>query len=102
MLGVIEFFSRQVREPDADLLEMMDTIAGQIGQFMERTGSGGAAAAQRARACRFLRERHHRAALGGAGRDHPAGKPGGTRHARLFAERNTSATTSPSSMPTRM
>jgi PAS domain S-box-containing protein len=36
MLGVIEFFSLQIREPDADLLEMMDTVAGQIGQFMER------------------------------------------------------------------
>ncbi|HEX2474753.1 MAG TPA: GAF domain-containing protein, partial [Lacipirellulaceae bacterium] len=36
MLGVIEFFSHEIREPDADLLEMMDTVAGQIGQFMER------------------------------------------------------------------
>jgi PAS domain S-box-containing protein len=35
-LGVIEFFSRQIREPDRDLLEMMDTVAGQIGQFLER------------------------------------------------------------------
>ena len=31
ILGVIEFFSRQIREPDADLLEMMVTLGGQIG-----------------------------------------------------------------------
>jgi signal transduction histidine kinase len=36
VLGVVEFFSAEVREPDADLLEMMTTIGGQIGQFMER------------------------------------------------------------------
>jgi PAS domain S-box-containing protein len=35
-LGVIEFFSREIREPDPDLLEMMATIGSQIGQFMER------------------------------------------------------------------
>ncbi len=35
-LGVIEFFSQRIREPDADLLEMMATVAGQIGQFMDR------------------------------------------------------------------
>jgi PAS domain S-box-containing protein len=36
-VGVIEFFSRQIREPDADLLETMGSVAGQIGQFVERT-----------------------------------------------------------------
>jgi PAS domain S-box-containing protein len=36
VLGVIEFFSRAVREPDADLLEMMSTVGGQIGQFLRR------------------------------------------------------------------
>ncbi|HJQ81172.1 MAG TPA: PAS domain S-box protein [Lacipirellulaceae bacterium] len=35
-LGVIEFFSHEIRKPDADLLEMMDTVSGQIGQFIER------------------------------------------------------------------
>lgn len=35
-LGVIEFFSKQIREPDADLLEMMGTVAGIFGQFLER------------------------------------------------------------------
>ena len=34
--GVIEVFSRQVREPDADLLKMVEDIALKIGQFGER------------------------------------------------------------------
>src|SRR5262249_5908806 len=36
ILGVIEFFSREIREPDAALLAMMASIGSQIGQFMER------------------------------------------------------------------
>jgi PAS domain S-box-containing protein len=36
ILGVIEFFSSRVQQPDEDLLEMMATIGCQIGQFMER------------------------------------------------------------------
>jgi PAS domain S-box-containing protein len=35
--GVIEIFSRQVREPEADLLKMVEDIALKIGQFGERT-----------------------------------------------------------------
>lgn len=35
-VGVMEFFSREIREPDAELLEMMTAIGSQIGQFMER------------------------------------------------------------------
>ncbi|HEY3701802.1 MAG TPA: ATP-binding protein, partial [Acidimicrobiales bacterium] len=35
-LGVIEFFSRRTQEPDAGLLEMMGTVAGTVGQFIER------------------------------------------------------------------
>ena len=35
-LGVIEFFTRRCREADADLLEMMGTVAGSVGQFIER------------------------------------------------------------------
>lgn len=35
-LGVIEFFTRHISEPDAELLELMGTIAGTIGQFLER------------------------------------------------------------------
>jgi PAS domain S-box-containing protein len=38
-LGVIEFFSSEVQEPDQSLLEMMSTIGTQIGQFIERVRS---------------------------------------------------------------
>jgi PAS domain S-box-containing protein len=36
VVGVMEFFSRDIREPDAELLDMLATIGSQIGQFMER------------------------------------------------------------------
>ena len=36
VLGVIEFFSREIRQPNADVLEMFAAIGGQIGQFIER------------------------------------------------------------------
>ena len=36
VLGVIEFFSREIRQPNADVLEMFFGIGGQIGQFIER------------------------------------------------------------------
>jgi PAS domain S-box-containing protein len=36
VLGVIEFFSREIRQPDQDLLHMMATVGSQIGQFIER------------------------------------------------------------------
>jgi C4-dicarboxylate-specific signal transduction histidine kinase len=36
VLGVMEFFSREVREPDRDLINVMATIGSQIGQFIER------------------------------------------------------------------
>ena len=35
-LGVIEFFTKRIHAPDADLLEMMGTVAGNFGQFLER------------------------------------------------------------------
>jgi PAS domain S-box-containing protein len=35
-LGVIEFFTQRIREADADLMEMMGTVAGGVGQFIER------------------------------------------------------------------
>src|SRR5207249_293857 len=35
-LGVIEFFSHEIREPDADLIEMTATMGSQIGQFLRR------------------------------------------------------------------
>ena len=34
--GVMEFFSREIREPDEDLLRMMATVGSQIGLFLER------------------------------------------------------------------
>jgi serine phosphatase RsbU (regulator of sigma subunit) len=34
--GVMEFYSREVREPDEAFLEMMGAIGGQISQFLER------------------------------------------------------------------
>jgi anti-anti-sigma regulatory factor len=36
VLGVIEFFSREVRPPDEPLLQMMASVGAQIGQFLER------------------------------------------------------------------
>ena len=36
VLGVIEFFSHEIRQPDEDLLRMMAAIGSQIGQFIER------------------------------------------------------------------
>lgn len=36
VLGVLEFFSRQIQKPDTKLLEMMGAIGSQIGQFIER------------------------------------------------------------------
>ena len=36
VLGVMEFFSRQVQEPDDALLAMMAAVGSQIGQFIER------------------------------------------------------------------
>lgn len=36
VLGVVEFFSCQTRQPDQDVLAMMETLGSQIGQFIER------------------------------------------------------------------
>src|SRR5216683_2811805 len=36
VLGVLEFFSHQIQQPDHRLLEMMNAIGSQIGQFIER------------------------------------------------------------------
>lgn len=35
-LGVMEFFSREVRQPDEELLRLMATIGSQLGQFIQR------------------------------------------------------------------
>lgn len=37
VLGVIEFFSQEIRQPDEELLKVMTAVGGQIGQFKERT-----------------------------------------------------------------
>ncbi|WP_229751391.1 PAS domain S-box protein, partial [Undibacterium terreum] len=37
VLGVIELFHREVRDTDPELIQMMSSIAGQVGQFIERT-----------------------------------------------------------------
>jgi PAS domain S-box-containing protein len=37
--GVLEFFSRNVTEPDPDLLRLFDVIGAQVGQFTERRDS---------------------------------------------------------------
>ncbi|HEX3283009.1 MAG TPA: PAS domain S-box protein [Pyrinomonadaceae bacterium] len=36
VLGVVDFFSREVRSPDDELLKLVASIGGQIGQFTER------------------------------------------------------------------
>jgi GAF domain-containing protein len=36
LLGVTEFFSREIRQRDHALLAMFESIGSQIGQFMER------------------------------------------------------------------
>jgi len=36
VLGVVECFSREIREPDTNLLQMFASVGGQIGQFVER------------------------------------------------------------------
>ena len=37
VLGVMEFFSREVRRPDQPLLELMQSVGSQLAQFIERT-----------------------------------------------------------------
>src|SRR6185369_14751284 len=36
VIGVMTFFSRQPRQPDRDLLRILDTVGSQIGLFVER------------------------------------------------------------------
>ena len=35
-LGVMEFFSPEIRDPDEDMLSMFEAVGGQVGQFIER------------------------------------------------------------------
>lgn len=39
VVAVIEFLSREVRAPDPLLLEMLNRVAGQIGEYLERKGA---------------------------------------------------------------
>lgn len=48
VLGVVEFFAPEIREPDDDLLEMMDAVGAQLGQFIDRTETERALRASRA------------------------------------------------------
>ncbi|MEX2315850.1 MAG: ATP-binding protein [Pirellulales bacterium] len=54
VLGVIEFFSSEVRQPDEDLLQMMTAIGGQIGQFIERKRAEAAHKESEERFARFM------------------------------------------------
>ncbi|HEX6284620.1 MAG TPA: PAS domain-containing sensor histidine kinase, partial [Pyrinomonadaceae bacterium] len=36
VIGVIEFFSQEIRQPDEELIEMIGSVGSQIGQFQER------------------------------------------------------------------
>ena len=73
VLGVIEFFSREIRPPDADLIQMFATVGGQIGQFMDRERSA------QARASLLESERAARDARRGPGRGPAAGERGERR-----------------------
>jgi PAS domain S-box-containing protein len=42
VVGVLEFFAREVREPDPSLLELIDALGGQIGEFIEVQAAGAA------------------------------------------------------------
>ena len=48
VLGVMEFFSNEIRQPDQDLLDMMANIGSQIGQVIERKRAEDALAHARA------------------------------------------------------
>jgi PAS domain S-box-containing protein len=54
VLGVIEFFSREVRAPDDELLQMMSAIGIQIGQFLERSRTEAARRESESRFTRFM------------------------------------------------
>jgi PAS domain S-box-containing protein len=55
VIGVMEFFSREVRERDEEIIEMIATLGSQMGQFIERRN------VERARAELLTRERASRA-----------------------------------------
>jgi len=54
LIGVMEFLSVQIAEPDPALLAMMDAIGTQIGQFVERTLAHERAPRKRSRSARCI------------------------------------------------
>jgi len=62
VLGVVEFFSREMREPDGELLTLVGAIGGQIGQFKKRKRAEveRAASLERERAIRAEAEKANR------------------------------------------
>ena len=57
VLGVMEFFTRQVRVPDDHALQMMEGIGSQIGRFMEQKNAEDALRASEKRFRDLLRMR---------------------------------------------
>ncbi len=58
VLGVMTFFSREIRRPDSDLLQMFAAIGSQVGQFIER---------KRAEDALRQKEQHYRSLIETAG-----------------------------------
>jgi PAS domain S-box-containing protein len=53
-VGVFEFFSHEIRQPDVDLLEMISTICSQFGQYAERKRAEHALQESEQRFSRFM------------------------------------------------
>jgi GAF domain-containing protein len=53
VLGVIECFSREIRRPDQDLLNVLATIGSQVGQFIERRRAEDALRESEAKFCDY-------------------------------------------------
>ena len=61
VLGVMEFFSREIRQPDDELLSMLTAVGGQLGLFVDRqAGRGGAGSILHAVAGSAVRRRLQR------------------------------------------
>ncbi len=58
VLAVLEFFSHEPRSPDPALLEMLTTLSGQIGQFLERKRAETALAASERETRQILETAH--------------------------------------------
>jgi PAS domain S-box-containing protein len=54
VLGAIEFFSHEIRQPDEELLQMMTAVGAQIGQFIERKRAERAHTTSEERFARFM------------------------------------------------